>query len=148
MRKGVRCYPLLRYLLEDLDSDSDPGPEKLRSESDKNIQEPILFYSGPSTWLFVWKIVPQTLSHVFKSWLFRFYEVLSAGWAVSYDLWPERRAGDLYDSSPLPGEQIWSLCSSPAGWAVSQDPHVFGPPGSGSISQRYGSGSGYFLFLI
>ncbi len=22
-----------------------------------------------------------------------------------------------------------------------QDPHVFGPPGSGSISQRYGSGS-------
>ncbi len=26
------------------------------------------------------------------------------------------------------------------------DPHVFGPPGSGSISQRYGSGS--FSFLI
>jgi hypothetical protein len=25
-----------------------------------------------------------------------------------------------------------------------QDPHVFGPPGSGSISQRYGSGSGSF----
>jgi hypothetical protein len=24
------------------------------------------------------------------------------------------------------------------------DPHVFGPPGSGSISQRYGSGSGSF----
>jgi hypothetical protein len=24
-----------------------------------------------------------------------------------------------------------------------QDPHVFGPPGSGSISQRYGSGSGF-----
>jgi hypothetical protein len=24
------------------------------------------------------------------------------------------------------------------------DPHVCGPPGSGSISQRYGSGSGYF----
>ena len=24
------------------------------------------------------------------------------------------------------------------------DPHVFGPPGSGSISQRYGSGSGFF----
>jgi hypothetical protein len=23
------------------------------------------------------------------------------------------------------------------------DPHVFGPPGSGSISQRYGSGSFY-----
>jgi hypothetical protein len=22
------------------------------------------------------------------------------------------------------------------------DPHVFGPPGSGSVSQRYGSGSG------
>ncbi len=27
-----------------------------------------------------------------------------------------------------------------------QDPHVFGPPGSGSISQRYGSGS--FSFLV
>jgi hypothetical protein len=25
-----------------------------------------------------------------------------------------------------------------------QDPHVFGPPGSGSISQRFGSGSGSF----
>ncbi len=25
----------------------------------------------------------------------------------------------------------------------SPDPHVFGPPGSGSISQRYGSGSFY-----
>jgi hypothetical protein len=31
-----------------------------------------------------------------------------------------------------------------------QDSHVFGPPGSGSISQRYwsGSGSGSFPFLI
>jgi hypothetical protein len=33
-----------------------------------------------------------------------------------------------------------------------QDPHVFGPPGSGSISQRYryrsGSGSGSFPFLL
>jgi hypothetical protein len=26
------------------------------------------------------------------------------------------------------------------------DPHVFGPPGSGSISQRYGCGSGYFYY--
>jgi hypothetical protein len=26
----------------------------------------------------------------------------------------------------------------------SPDPHVFGPPGSGSTSQRYGSGSGSF----
>jgi hypothetical protein len=25
------------------------------------------------------------------------------------------------------------------------DPRVFGPPGYGSISQRYGSGSGYFF---
>jgi hypothetical protein len=24
------------------------------------------------------------------------------------------------------------------------DPHVFGPPGSGSTLQRYGSGSGFF----
>jgi hypothetical protein len=31
-----------------------------------------------------------------------------------------------------------------------QDHHVFGPPGSGSISQRYGSGSGSgsFPYLI
>ncbi len=30
------------------------------------------------------------------------------------------------------------------------DPHVFGPPGSGSMSQTYGSGSGsfYHLFII
>jgi hypothetical protein len=28
------------------------------------------------------------------------------------------------------------------------DPHVFGPPGSGSISQRYGSGSFYHLAKI
>jgi hypothetical protein len=28
------------------------------------------------------------------------------------------------------------------------DPHVFGPPGPGSISQRYGPGSGSFPFLI
>jgi hypothetical protein len=26
------------------------------------------------------------------------------------------------------------------------DPHVFGPPGSGSISQRYGSGFGFGSF--
>ncbi len=29
-----------------------------------------------------------------------------------------------------------------------QDPHVFGPSGSGSISQRYGSGSESFPFLM
>jgi|LakMenEpi03Aug12_release.lakeMendotaPanAssembly.Ray.scaffolds.fasta_scaffold2815877_1 hypothetical protein len=29
-----------------------------------------------------------------------------------------------------------------------EDPHVFGPPGSGSASQRYGSRSGSFPFLI
>ncbi len=28
-----------------------------------------------------------------------------------------------------------------------QDPHVLGPPGSGSISLRYGSGSGSFPFF-
>jgi hypothetical protein len=28
-----------------------------------------------------------------------------------------------------------------------EDPHVFGSPGSGSVSQRYGSGSGSFPFL-
>jgi hypothetical protein len=29
-----------------------------------------------------------------------------------------------------------------------EDPHVFGPPGSGSTSQLYGSGFGSFPFLI
>ena len=32
--------------------------------------------------------------------------------------------------------------ASSVGDPDSQDPHVFGPPGSGSICQRYGSGSG------
>jgi hypothetical protein len=30
-----------------------------------------------------------------------------------------------------------------AGSVADPDPHVFGPPGSGPISQRYGSGSFY-----
>jgi hypothetical protein len=29
-------------------------------------------------------------------------------------------------------------------YGFGSDPHVFGPPGSGSTSQRYGSGSGSF----
>jgi hypothetical protein len=29
-----------------------------------------------------------------------------------------------------------------------EDPHVFGPPGSGFISQRYGSGSFHFLINV
>jgi hypothetical protein len=36
--------------------------------------------------------------------------------------------------------------SASVGDSDPQDPHVFGPPGSGSTSQRYGSGS--FPFLI
>jgi hypothetical protein len=31
---------------------------------------------------------------------------------------------------------------------LNPDPHVFGPPGSGSISQSYGSGSFYHLAKI
>ncbi len=41
---------------------------------------------------------------------------------------------------------VRNLCSSVGD--PEPDPHVFGPPGSGSISQRYGSGSGTFPFLI
>jgi hypothetical protein len=41
-----------------------------------------------------------------------------------------------------------SFLQNSAGDPDPQDPHVFGPPGSGSISQRYGSGSGSFPFLI
>ncbi len=41
-------------------------------------------------------------------------------------------------------------CSFKASHVLVPDPHVFGPPGyvSGSISQRYGSGSRFFPFLI
>ncbi len=39
---------------------------------------------------------------------------------------------------PVPGEPI-SIVGYP-------DPHVLRPPGSGSISQRYGSQSGSFTF--
>jgi hypothetical protein len=44
-------------------------------------------------------------------------------------------AGSVGDPEPVPAPQ---------------DPHVFGPPGSGSSSRRYGSGfgSGSFPFLI
>ncbi len=42
------------------------------------------------------------------------------------------------------------ILSNSVGDPDPQDPHVFGPPGSGSISQMYGSGSGSgsFPFLI
>jgi hypothetical protein len=58
----------------------------------------------------------------------------------------------------------WTVCSCRLGYYIwckmvaaasylqfsvgDPDPHVFGPPGSGSISQRYGSGFGSFPFLI
>ncbi len=38
----------------------------------------------------------------------------------------------------------WFVSSVPEPHPDPPDPHVFGPPGSGSISQRYGSGSGSF----
>jgi hypothetical protein len=37
-------------------------------------------------------------------------------------------------------------CSSTSAWNT--DPHVFGPPGTGSISQRYGSDSDTDSFLF
>jgi hypothetical protein len=40
-----------------------------------------------------------------------------------------------------------AIVISSVGDSDPQDPQVFGPPGSGSISQRYGSGSGSFSFL-
>jgi hypothetical protein len=45
----------------------------------------------------------------------------------------------------LESRQFSSSRSSVGG--SGSDPHVFGPHGSGSISQRYGSGSGSFPFL-
>jgi hypothetical protein len=36
----------------------------------------------------------------------------------------------------------WPPDSTHEGSVADPDPHVFGPPGSGSTSQRYGSGSG------
>ncbi len=43
--------------------------------------------------------------------------------------------------------KIWTKLHHVGGWDP-EDPHVFGPPRSGSISQRYGSRSGSFSFLI
>jgi hypothetical protein len=46
----------------------------------------------------------------------------------------------------LRGQKIfWLIPPTPVNLKASvPDPHVFGPPGSGSISQRCGSGSGSF----
>jgi hypothetical protein len=65
------------------------------------------------------------------------------------------RSGGV-DKSTVQSEEVWTgklLSLGPfmqlynsVGNPDPQDPHVFGPPGSGSISQRYGSGS--FPFLI
>ncbi len=48
----------------------------------------------------------------------------------------------LYLTVFLPGLHVLT------GSVGDPDPHVFGPPGSGTISQRYGSGSGSIPFLI
>ncbi len=49
---------------------------------------------------------------------------------------PGEREEDLPEGQEE--EQCWGSRSGSAG---SQDPHVFWPPGSRSMSQRYGSGS-------
>jgi hypothetical protein len=56
----------------------------------------------------------------------------------------DRKKNDPFSSDQR--REIWNRVGDPD----PQDPHVFGPPGSGSISQRYGSGSGSgtFPFLI
>jgi hypothetical protein len=57
---------------------------------------------------------------------------------------PGARGMDVYinpDSSPTPSFTQRSSVPDPD---PAPDPHVFGPQGSGSISQRYGSGSGSF----
>jgi hypothetical protein len=61
-----------------------------------------------------------------------------------------RVASDGYTYVPLGAAQL--VCSQlfvglPKGCVGDpvQDPHVFGPPGSESISERYGSGSFPFL---
>jgi hypothetical protein len=51
-------------------------------------------------------------------------------------------AGSLGTWLPLFANNLPEQCSR----SGSPDPHVFGPPGSGSISQRYGSGSGSTCF--
>jgi hypothetical protein len=49
----------------------------------------------------------------------------------------------------LSGELVLRIVFSSVGDSDPQDsPHVFGPPGSGSISQRYGSGSRSLPFNI
>jgi hypothetical protein len=50
--------------------------------------------------------------------------------------------------APDPGSGSATMHPTSVGDPDLKDPHVFGPPGSGPISQRYGSGSGSFPFPI
>ncbi len=52
------------------------------------------------------------------------------------------------DHLPSPEDLRNKVALVPLASVVGRDPHVFGPSGSRSISQRYGSGSGSFPFLI
>jgi hypothetical protein len=51
----------------------------------------------------------------------------------------------IYSSRPT-FQSFFNIASFSIGDPDPQDPHVIGPPGSGSIRQRYGSGSGSSLF--
>jgi hypothetical protein len=58
--------------------------------------------------------------------------------SVSVDRW--------HNTNPLSEDTLPSSVGDPDS-EPDPDPHVLGPPGSGSISQRCGSGSGSFAFL-
>jgi hypothetical protein len=49
---------------------------------------------------------------------------------------------------PLNVLSLLPLTSSVGDPDPEQDPHVFGPPGSGFINPEYESGSGSFFFLL
>jgi hypothetical protein len=55
---------------------------------------------------------------------------------------------ELYSTRPLRDNDNISRCRQTSVSDPNPDPHVFGPPGSGSgsISQRYGFGSGSCTF--
>ena len=48
----------------------------------------------------------------------------------------------VQDHDPHPDAFVFGSVADPDPNPDPPDPHVFGPPGSGSTSQRYGSGSG------
>ena len=73
-----------------------------------------------------------------------------SGPAVSWEVVPgsapaKRNPAYAGKKSDTTGQKRMTILCASVG---DPDPHVFGPPGSGSINQTCGSGSKFFSFLI